>query len=268
MLRYRYPEHLDSSCEERPQARWSQFTAGPRFPLLARFALGVGEDMAEDVASALWLAHFRHADHHRTSIPRLSQLNDKSKSTRQYASGECRVRATSVHGRQTLQPEECLLWGFGYHGEQDTVGGKQKLQQRYGLLALHLIDDQTNGVHSGHQREKIASGDGSPPVFRHGLGSERSDPRSLERRLLGVLDGEDLPVSGHVGNKTVEKFSGCAPWRPADSEVQSGPQAYREELECLDRQNATSYQIISIERTRVRRLAFATTTPVRDHARL
>lgn len=268
MLRYRHAQCLDSFQEERSQARGTQCRPRPSLPLLDRFALGVSEDIAEDVSTLLRLGHFRHADHHRTTIPRLSQLDDELKSSRQYASGECRVRAPAVLGHQILQAEKCLLGGFSDHREQDTVRGKQKMQQRYSLRALHFIENQTHGVHLGHQCEKIEAVDAGPAVFWHRVGSEGSDPSSLQGRFVWILDSEDLPVASHVGNKAVEKLSLAASWRATDSEIQPGREAYRQELESSDCENAPSDQTVGVKRARVRRLAFANTAPVRDHTPL
>jgi hypothetical protein len=100
------------------------------------------------------------------------------------------------------------------------------------------------------------------------VGSERSDPSSFQGRFVGILDSEDLPVASHVGNKAVEKLSLPASWRAADTEIQPGREAYRQELESTDCENAPSDQTVGVKRARVRRLAFANTTPVRDHTQL
>ena len=268
MLRYRYTQRLDSFQEKRSQARGTQCIPRPSLPLLDHFAFGVSKDIAEGVSTLLWLGHFRHADHHRTTIPRLSQLDDELKSSRQNASGECRVRAVPVLGHQILQAEKCLPGGFSDHGEQNTIRGKQKLQQRYSFSALHLIENQTHGVHLGHQCEKIVAGDAGPTVFWHRVSSETSDPSSLQGRFVGVLDSKDLPIASHVGNKALEKRSLPASWRATDSEIQPGREAYRQELESTDCENAPSDQTVGVKRARVRRLAFANTTLVRDHTEL
>jgi hypothetical protein len=66
----------------------------------------------------------------------------------------------------------------------------------------------------------------------------------------------------------MKKFSRLASWWATDSDIQSGCQAYRQELKRSDRENAPSDQAVAVKRTCVRGPAFANATPVRDHARL
>ena len=265
MLWYRYPQCLDSFQKERPQARRTQSIPRPRLPLLDHFAFGVSENVAEDVPTLLWLGHFRQADDHRTTIPRLAQLDDELKRSGQNTSGECRVRALPVFAHQILQREKCLPGGCSDHGEQDTIRGEQKLQQRYSLRAFHLIQYQTHGMHLGHQCEKITAGDAGSVVFWHQVGSERSDPSTLQGRFVGILDGQDLPVASHVGNQAVEKRSLPASRRATESQIQPGREAYLQELESTNCENAPSDQAVGVKRARARGVAFANTICVRDH---